>query len=101
LEELKIGSYENVAVAHETTPIIEALKLFLDRRVSALPVLDENGKLRNIYAKFDVIVSFPPFFPVMRFSFLLFGFTRGLWTRRWRKIIAKLWGYFGVNKYIF
>ncbi|CAG0925310.1 unnamed protein product, partial [Notodromas monacha] len=55
LEELNIGSYENVAVAHESTPIIEALKLFIDRRVSALPVLDEHGKLRNIYAKFDVI----------------------------------------------
>jgi len=37
------------------TPIIDALAKFLEKRVSALPVVDENGRLIDIYAKFDVI----------------------------------------------
>lgn len=43
-----------------TTPLIDALKTFIERRVSALPVVDEDGKVVDIYAKFDVIVSTSP-----------------------------------------
>ena len=57
LRELKIGTLENVATATEDMPIIQALRLFLDRRVSALPIVDVDNKLKDIYAKFDVIVS--------------------------------------------
>ena len=39
------------------TPLIRALNLFLDRRISALPVVDNEGRAVDIYAKFDVIVS--------------------------------------------
>ena len=39
------------------TPLIKALNLFLDRRISALPVVDDEGRAVDIYAKFDVIVS--------------------------------------------
>ena len=39
------------------TPLIKALNLFLDRRISALPVVDNDGRAVDIYAKFDVIVS--------------------------------------------
>ena len=56
LKELRIGTYENIAVATTDTPLITALQLFNDRRVSALPVVDEMGKVVDIYAKFDVIV---------------------------------------------
>ena len=38
-------------------PIIEALRKFVDKRISALPIVDDDGKLIDIYAKFDVIVS--------------------------------------------
>ena len=38
-------------------PLIEALNLFVQHRVSALPVLDDDGRVCDIYAKFDVIVS--------------------------------------------
>lgn len=40
-----------------TTTLIEALNTFIERRVSALPVVDDDGKVVDIYAKFDVIVS--------------------------------------------
>lgn len=35
--------------------MIEALELFLEHRISALPVLDTFGQVIDIYAKFDVI----------------------------------------------
>lgn len=57
LRELKIGSYENIETASEDTSIILALKKFVERRVSALPIVDPEGRLVDIYAKFDVIVS--------------------------------------------
>lgn len=41
----------------EDTPIIKALNLFVENRISALPVLNLEGRVVNIYAKFDVIVS--------------------------------------------
>ena len=55
--ELGIGTYEDIYTASYDTPIIEALNKFVTKRVSALPIVDEEGKLLDIYAKFDVIVS--------------------------------------------
>uniref|UniRef100_A0A8C2I5J2 Protein kinase, AMP-activated, gamma 2 non-catalytic subunit a n=1 Tax=Cyprinus carpio TaxID=7962 RepID=A0A8C2I5J2_CYPCA len=55
LEELSIGTYSNIAFIHPDTPIIKALSIFVERRVSALPVVDESGKVVDIYSKFDVI----------------------------------------------
>jgi len=43
LEELGIGTYSNIAFIHPDTPIIKALGMFVDRRVSALPVVDVTG----------------------------------------------------------
>lgn len=57
LREVRIGSYDNIETASEDTTIILALKKFVERRVSALPVIDIEGRLVDIYAKFDVIVS--------------------------------------------
>ncbi|XP_050535965.1 5'-AMP-activated protein kinase subunit gamma-2-like isoform X4 [Daktulosphaira vitifoliae] len=55
LEELKIGTYENIETVSEDTSIILALKKFVERRVSALPMVDNEGRLVDIFAKFDVI----------------------------------------------
>ncbi|XP_063903366.1 5'-AMP-activated protein kinase subunit gamma-2-like isoform X2 [Zophobas morio] len=55
LREVRIGSYENIETAAEDTSIILALKKFVERRVSALPIVDNEGRLVDIYAKFDVI----------------------------------------------
>ena len=52
---LRIGTYEKVETASEDTSIIEALNKFVARRVSALPIVDSQGRLVDIYAKFDVI----------------------------------------------
>ncbi|XP_044730606.1 uncharacterized protein LOC123293765 isoform X2 [Chrysoperla carnea] len=55
LREVRIGTYDNIETASEDTSLILALKKFVERRVSALPIIDNEGKLVDIYAKFDVI----------------------------------------------
>jgi len=55
LGELRIGTYDTIETARPDTPVIEALTKFVNRRVSALPIVDDDNKLTHIYAKFDVI----------------------------------------------
>ncbi|KAF2367358.1 CBS domain [Trinorchestia longiramus] len=55
LAELGIGTYTDIETATQDTLIIEALDKFVKHRVSALPIVDSDGKLIDIYAKFDVI----------------------------------------------
>ena len=57
LRELRIGTYDNVETARPDTAIITALTKFVERRVSALPLVDSMGRLVDIYSNFDVIVS--------------------------------------------
>jgi 5'-AMP-activated protein kinase regulatory gamma subunit len=57
ISELKIGTYDKIGTINTSTPIFEALNIFVSTRVSALPVVDDNQKIVNIYSKFDVIVS--------------------------------------------
>lgn len=44
LEELQIGTYSNIAVVSASTPIYVALGIFVQHRVSALPVVDDSGE---------------------------------------------------------
>lgn len=55
LKELGIGTYRDVAVISPETPLITAFHMFSEKRVSALPVIDESGVVVDIYARFDVI----------------------------------------------
>lgn len=57
LRDLRIGTLSDIETATEETSIIDALGKFVNRRVSALPLVDAEGRLKDIYAKFDVIVS--------------------------------------------
>ena len=53
----QIGTYENIAVATTSMPLIQALTMLIERRISALPIVDKKNKVIDVYAKFDVIVS--------------------------------------------
>ena len=57
ISDINIGSFKTIQTISTNTPIIEALNIFVATRVSALPIVDEDKKLVNIYSKFDVIVS--------------------------------------------
>lgn len=54
-KELGIGSWGDISTISMNTPLIDALKIFLEKRVSALPLLDSEGRVVDIYAKFDAI----------------------------------------------
>lgn len=55
LVELKIGTFEDIVSVTDSTTIKEAFQLLLDKDVSALPILDDNGILIDVYAKFEVL----------------------------------------------
>ncbi|CAD5117877.1 DgyrCDS6621 [Dimorphilus gyrociliatus] len=55
IEELKIGTFENLQTATSETPLIDVLNVFVDHRISALPIVNDRGEVIDIYAKFDVI----------------------------------------------
>uniref|UniRef100_A0A674HI09 Protein kinase AMP-activated non-catalytic subunit gamma 3 n=1 Tax=Taeniopygia guttata TaxID=59729 RepID=A0A674HI09_TAEGU len=57
VQELCIGTFRDLAVVAETAPIYTALEIFVDRRVSALPVINDAGQVVGLYSRFDVIVS--------------------------------------------
>ncbi|XP_065696988.1 5'-AMP-activated protein kinase subunit gamma-3 isoform X3 [Patagioenas fasciata] len=55
VQELCIGTFRDVAVVLETAPVYTALEIFVDRRVSALPVVNDAGQVVGLYSRFDVI----------------------------------------------
>ncbi|XP_062417372.1 5'-AMP-activated protein kinase subunit gamma-1 isoform X3 [Pungitius pungitius] len=55
IQELGIGTFKNIATVQQTATLYEALAIFVERRVSALPVVDEQGKVVSLYSRFDVI----------------------------------------------
>lgn len=84
IQELGIGTFSNIATVQLTSTLYDALSIFVERRVSALPVVDGHGslplvvgfihellrgilfegvclflsgKVVALYSRFDVIVS--------------------------------------------
>uniref|UniRef100_A0A8C5F4N3 Protein kinase, AMP-activated, gamma 3a non-catalytic subunit n=1 Tax=Gadus morhua TaxID=8049 RepID=A0A8C5F4N3_GADMO len=55
IQELGIGTFRNIATIAQTASVYDALAVFVERRVSALPVVDEQGKVVALYSRFDVI----------------------------------------------
>ncbi|CAH2244002.1 5'-AMP-activated protein kinase subunit gamma-2-like [Pararge aegeria] len=53
--DLNIGTYDDIVSVTDDTTIQEAFQLLLEKDISALPILDENGVLINVYAKYEVL----------------------------------------------
>ncbi|XP_028248969.1 5'-AMP-activated protein kinase subunit gamma-3b isoform X2 [Parambassis ranga] len=53
--EMPIGTFQQIAVVQESATVYDALTVFVERRVSALPVVSEEGKVVALYSRFDVI----------------------------------------------
>ncbi|XP_029386385.1 5'-AMP-activated protein kinase subunit gamma-3b isoform X3 [Echeneis naucrates] len=53
--EVRIGTFRQVATVQESASVYDALSIFVERRVSALPVVNEEGKVVALYSRFDVI----------------------------------------------
>uniref|UniRef100_A0A672GNH7 Protein kinase, AMP-activated, gamma 3a non-catalytic subunit n=1 Tax=Salarias fasciatus TaxID=181472 RepID=A0A672GNH7_SALFA len=44
IQELGIGTFRDIATVQQTASVYDALSIFVERRVSALPVVDQQGK---------------------------------------------------------
>lgn len=55
VKELNIGCTKNVAAVSPDTPLISVLNIFVERNISALPIIDDTGKVIDIYVKYDAI----------------------------------------------
>ncbi|KAL4609046.1 5'-AMP-activated protein kinase subunit gamma-3 isoform X2 [Arapaima gigas] len=53
--EVEIGTFKHIATVQETATVYDALSIFVERRVSALPVVNKEGKVVALYSRFDVI----------------------------------------------
>lgn len=53
--ELGIGTWNNVSTITQDTPLIDIMDAFLSKRVSALPVLDDNEKVCSVLWKFNLV----------------------------------------------
>lgn len=43
ISEVAIGTFRQIATVHESATVYEALTIFVERRVSALPVVNDQG----------------------------------------------------------
>ncbi|XP_067370992.1 5'-AMP-activated protein kinase subunit gamma-3b isoform X5 [Channa argus] len=55
LSEVAIGTFDRIATVQESASVYDALSIFVERRVSALPVVNKQGKVVALYSRFDVI----------------------------------------------
>uniref|UniRef100_A0A3Q2P0C1 Protein kinase, AMP-activated, gamma 3b non-catalytic subunit n=1 Tax=Fundulus heteroclitus TaxID=8078 RepID=A0A3Q2P0C1_FUNHE len=55
INEVPIGTFRQIATVQESASVYDALAIFVERRVSALPVVNEQGKVVALYSRFDVI----------------------------------------------
>ncbi|XP_041856919.1 5'-AMP-activated protein kinase subunit gamma-3b [Melanotaenia boesemani] len=55
ISEVPIGTFRQIATVQESASVYDALTIFVERRVSALPVVNEQGKVVALYSRFDVI----------------------------------------------
>lgn len=51
MQELGIGTFNNVVTVLQDTPLIVVLNLLIERKISAVPLVDENGVARGLYTK--------------------------------------------------
>ncbi|KAI5090214.1 5'-AMP-activated protein kinase subunit gamma-1 isoform X2 [Silurus meridionalis] len=73
IEEAGVGTFRDIATVQETASVYDALSTFVERRVSALPVVDENGnKFSNIITVIVMIIIY---------TFLFLGKVVALYSR--------------------
>jgi 5'-AMP-activated protein kinase, regulatory gamma subunit len=52
--------YHPIATATMSTTVFDVVHMFSERGISAVPIIDENGVVVNLYETVDVIVSTLP-----------------------------------------
>lgn len=55
IQELGIGTFENVRTLSRDTPLHQVLRVLSEQQMSAIPIVNENGEIVDVYSKTDVI----------------------------------------------
>lgn len=58
IEEVEIGTFKSIATIKETETVYDALSIFVERRVSALPVINEQGIEYSLFVSLQPKVYF-------------------------------------------
>lgn len=53
--DLLIGTYHDLATANMDTPVIDVIHLLAKRRISSVPIVDQDGIVLNIYEAVDAL----------------------------------------------
>lgn len=51
-----IGTYDKLVTLSSETHISEVVELFLEHKISAIPVVDSRGILLDVYEKYDLMI---------------------------------------------
>ena len=50
-----VGSYNHIATATHATPLLTLLNLFVERRLSSIPILDNEDRVIDVCEKYDIL----------------------------------------------
>ncbi|OAF69408.1 hypothetical protein A3Q56_02840, partial [Intoshia linei] len=54
IDDLNIGTYKSTFTIKYDCILKDALRLLVDQRISSLPIVDDNGKVVDVFSKFDI-----------------------------------------------
>ncbi len=55
VREIELGTYTNMATAGMGDPVLEVIHLMVKHNISAIPILDEQNRVLNVFEAVDVI----------------------------------------------
>ncbi|CAK8681200.1 unnamed protein product [Clavelina lepadiformis] len=55
LAEARIGTYEDIATVTRNNTMLDVLQLIVERKLTAIPVVDEQGDVTDVFCKLDMI----------------------------------------------
>ncbi|KAJ1972540.1 AMP-activated serine/threonine-protein kinase regulatory subunit, partial [Dimargaris verticillata] len=55
LSQLNIGTYQEISTATMSTRVIEVIQVFVEKGISVVPILDEDGQVINVFEDADIM----------------------------------------------
>jgi 5'-AMP-activated protein kinase regulatory gamma subunit len=55
VSEIGIGTYGDLKTADMDTPVIDVIHMMVDKNISSVPILDETGRVLNVFEAIDII----------------------------------------------
>jgi 5'-AMP-activated protein kinase, regulatory gamma subunit len=55
IREINVGTYENLATCRMTDSVLDVINLMVTHNISAVPVIDKNNLVQNVFEAVDVI----------------------------------------------